>query len=211
MAHSLIQHVNNSLGGYMHLIIIFGPAAVGKTTVGYELQKITGFRLFHNHMILEPIYNFFGFGDEQLMRLTGEFRNRLFEEFGKSQLPGIIFTYVWALDEQEDHDEILKYINSMNVDINDVLFIELEADQNVRINRNKSEFRLKEKKSKNNIKESENFLIQSEKVYQLNSNNDFFYPDQHFKINNTDKNPEKVAQMIKEELIKRKIKLPVTV
>ncbi|MCP4178363.1 MAG: shikimate kinase [bacterium] len=195
----------------MDLIVIFGPAAVGKTTVGYELQRVTGLRLFHNHMILEPIYNFFGFGDEQLMRLTGEFRKRLFEEFGKSQIPGIIFTYVWALDEQSDHDAILDYVKSMNIDIKDVLFIELEADQAVRINRNKSEFRLKEKKSKNNIQESENFLYQSEKLYKLNSNNDFFYPDQHIKINNTDKNPEIVAQMIKEELLKRKFELPISI
>jgi hypothetical protein len=195
----------------MDLIVIFGPSAVGKTTVGYELQRITGLRLFHNHMILEPIYNFFGFGDEQLLRLTGEFRNRLFEEFGKSQLPGIIFTYIWALDEPSDHDEILKYIKSMNVDIKDVLFVELEADQDVRIDRNKSEFRLKEKKSKNNISESENFLIQSEKIYKLNSNNDFFYPDQHLKINNTNKNSEIVAQIIKEELVKRNYTLPISV
>lgn len=187
----------------MKLIVIFGPAAVGKTTVGYELQKITGLRLFHNHMILEPIYNFFGFGDEQLMRLTSEFRNRLFQEFAKSSLPGIIFTYVWALDEPSDHDEILGYIKSLNVDIEDVLFVELEADQSIRIQRNKSEFRLKEKRSKNNIEESELFLIESEKVYKLNSNKDFFYPEQHLKINNTDKTPSIVAQMINEELIKR--------
>ena len=178
----------------MELVVIFGPAAVGKTTVGYELQKITGLRLFHNHMILEPIYNFFGFGDEQLMRLTGEFRNRLFEEIGKSHLPGIIFTYVWALDEESDHEEILNYIASMNVNLKDILFVELEADQNIRIERNKSEFRLKEKKSKNNIQESENFIYQSEKIYKLNSNNDFFYPDQHIKINNTEKKAKSVAQ-----------------
>jgi hypothetical protein len=187
----------------LKLVVIFGPAAVGKMTVGHELEKITDLKLFHNHMLIEPIYNFFGYGDKKLFSLVGEFRNRLFEEFGKSNLPGIIFTYVWALDEEEDHTEILKYIKSMNVKREDVLFVELEADQTIRIERNKSEFRLREKKSKNNIAESENFIYKSEERYKLNSDNDFYYPEQHIKINNTDIEPQKVAEAIKEELQNR--------
>lgn len=31
------------------LVIILGPHAVGKMTVGQELAKITDLRLFHNH------------------------------------------------------------------------------------------------------------------------------------------------------------------
>lgn len=33
----------------MKLVLIFGDGAVGKMTVGQELMKITGLRLFHNH------------------------------------------------------------------------------------------------------------------------------------------------------------------
>jgi hypothetical protein len=36
------------------LAIIFGPPAVGKMTVGLELERLTGFRLFHNHMVGRP-------------------------------------------------------------------------------------------------------------------------------------------------------------
>jgi tRNA uridine 5-carbamoylmethylation protein Kti12 len=32
----------------MTLVIIFGPPAVGKMTVGLELERLTAFRLFHN-------------------------------------------------------------------------------------------------------------------------------------------------------------------
>ncbi len=39
----------------MRLVILFGPPAVGKMTVGYELEKLTGLRLFHNHMTVDPI------------------------------------------------------------------------------------------------------------------------------------------------------------
>lgn len=187
----------------MKLVVIFGPSAVGKMTVGYELQKVTDYKLFHNHMIMEPIYNFWGYADEQLKRLTSEFRNRLFEEFGKSGFTGIIFTYVWALDEEYDHKELLSYIDKMAVDIKDVLFVELQADQDVRVGRNKTDFRLREKRSKNNLKESELFIYKSEEAYKLNSNDDFFYPNQHIKIDNTNLEPCEVASLIKEEMGKR--------
>lgn len=190
----------------MELIVIFGPSAVGKMTVGKELEKITDYKLFHNHMIIEPIYHFFSYGTKQFSLLLHEFRNRLFEEIGQSDIPGIIFTYVWALDEQKDHEILLNYLKSMNVSINDVLFVELEADQDIRLERNKSEFRLKEKKSKNNIQESENFIYKSEEAYILNSNNNFFYPDQHIKINNSKIAASDVANLINIELEKRKKK-----
>jgi len=32
-------------------VILFGPLAVGKMTVGQELGKITNLTLFHNHMM----------------------------------------------------------------------------------------------------------------------------------------------------------------
>lgn len=34
----------------MNLIIIYGPPASGKFTIGTELSKRTGYRLFHNHL-----------------------------------------------------------------------------------------------------------------------------------------------------------------
>jgi shikimate kinase len=43
----------------MKLIIIFGPQAVGKMTVGQELGKITNLKLFHNHMTIELVSPFF--------------------------------------------------------------------------------------------------------------------------------------------------------
>ncbi len=37
----------------MKFVLLFGPQAVGKMTIGYELEKLTGLKLFHNHMTLE--------------------------------------------------------------------------------------------------------------------------------------------------------------
>ena len=44
----------------MKLVIIIGSGAVGKMTVGQELMKLTGLRLFHNHMAIEPVLAVFG-------------------------------------------------------------------------------------------------------------------------------------------------------
>ena len=46
----------------MKLVLLFGPQAVGKMTVGQELAKITGLKLFHNHMTIDLVSNFFDYG-----------------------------------------------------------------------------------------------------------------------------------------------------
>ncbi|EEK72964.1 hypothetical protein bcere0007_22780 [Bacillus mycoides] len=43
----------------MKFILIFGPQAVGKMTVGHELEKITDLKLFHNHMTIDFVSSFF--------------------------------------------------------------------------------------------------------------------------------------------------------
>ena len=42
------------------LVLLVGNGAVGKMTVGQELMKQTGLRLFHNHMTIEPVLEIFG-------------------------------------------------------------------------------------------------------------------------------------------------------
>lgn len=43
----------------MKLVVIIGPQAVGKMTVGHELEKITGLKLFHNHSSIEVVLPYF--------------------------------------------------------------------------------------------------------------------------------------------------------
>lgn len=82
----------------MHLVLIFGPAAVGKMTVGHELAGLTGFKLFHNHMSIEPVLDVFPWGSPSFVRLTSEVRRRVIEEAVVAELTGLIFTYVWAFE-----------------------------------------------------------------------------------------------------------------
>lgn len=55
----------------MNLVIIFGPHAVGKMTVGQELAKLTGYKLFHNHMTIEVVAALFDQDPHLMWTLVG--------------------------------------------------------------------------------------------------------------------------------------------
>jgi hypothetical protein len=182
----------------MKFVVIFGPHAVGKMTVGQQLSKITGLKLFHNHMTIDLVANFFDFGTPQAQRLVNLFRQEIFEEVSKSELPGMIFTYMWAFDAQSDWD----YINSV-CDIfesrgGEIYFVELEADYDKRIERNKTPNRLENKPTKRNIERSENLFRRLEEKYRLNSYEGEIQRENYIRINNTNLSPDEVAQTIKD-------------
>ncbi|MFV2014574.1 MAG: shikimate kinase [Candidatus Heimdallarchaeota archaeon] len=180
----------------MKLVIIFGPLAVGKMTVGIELAKITEMKLFHNHMSIEMLLPIFDYGSEKFNLLNSEFRRRIFEEVASSDLPGLIFTYVWALDIEDDKhyiDKLTQIFHNVNAD---VLYVELAADLEIRKKLNKSEFRLNMKPSKKDVISSEKRFIETETSYRLNSNNDFFYQENYIKIDNANLQPDVVSEII---------------
>lgn len=37
----------------MHLVYVYGPPGIGKLTIGRELANLTGFKLFHNHLVVD--------------------------------------------------------------------------------------------------------------------------------------------------------------
>ncbi|QFK72382.1 AAA family ATPase [Pradoshia sp. D12] len=181
----------------MKFILIFGPQAVGKMTVGQELEKITELKLFHNHMTIELLEPFFGFSSE-MWRLSNLFRIELFKSVSVSDLDGLIFTYVWAFDQQEDWDyvdNICKIFESKGAAI---YFVELEAELNERLERNKSPHRLEHKPTKRNIEKSENELKNTMEKYRLNSYEGEIKKENYIRINNTNLNAMESAKLIKE-------------
>ena len=108
----------------------------------------------------------------------------------------MIFTYVWALDQSDDKKQIDIYTEIFKRHGAEVYYVELEADLEERLERNKGEFRLAKKSSKRDISRSEKNLLQTEKTYQMNSDDDFFYHENYMKINNTNLLPDEVAKEI---------------
>ena len=184
----------------MKLILIIGPPAVGKMTVGQELERITNFKLFHNHMSLELVNKFFDFGTEEFKRLDKKIRFNIFEEVASSHLEGLIFTYVWAFDLKEDLEyieELLEIFKSIQAEIH---IIELRSNFEVRKIRNSTENRLRHKDSKRNLIQSEKNLHQYEQNYRMYSNIEEQNKYNILVIDNTSHDPKSVADHIKDKL-----------
>ena len=153
----------------MKLVMIIGPQAVGKMTVGQELEKITGLKLFHNHMTIELVSKFFSYGSEQGKKLVHSFRMQIFEEFSKSEQEGLIFTYVWAFDMKEDEEYVKKIKSIFEEQGAEVYFVELEAELEERVKRNETENRLLNKPTKRNTEWSKKNLLKDVEKHRLNS------------------------------------------
>ena len=183
----------------MKFIIITGPQAVGKMTVGQELVKITNLKLLHNHMTIEVLTKIFDYSRDSFRKLNEEFRIQIFKEFTKSNEEGIIFTTTWDFNDEEEWDRIYKYIQIFKESNAKIYIIELEADIEERLKRNKMENRLLNKPSKRNLEWSEKDLLKSVKKYRFNSKENEIKEKNYLRIDNTNISADIVAKMIKEK------------
>jgi hypothetical protein len=177
------------------LVIIFGAGAVGKMTVGQELMKITDLRLYHNHMDIEPVIEIFG---RRVSSAVTRIRQVIFEEFVKTDLYGMIFTFMWALDMKEDWDYIDRLAEIFRREGAEIYWVELVAAQEIRLQRNITENRLRHKASKRDIEVSNARVRYEDSRYRLVSNEGEIPFDNYIKIDNSDLPPDAVAGLIKE-------------
>lgn len=179
----------------MKLLFLFGNAAVGKMTVGQELMKITQLRLFHNHMTIEPVIEIFG---RHNRTVVNRLREVVFEEYAKSDNYGMIFTYMWAFDVKSDWDAIEHIKSIFKPYGTEFYYVELVAPLDVRMERNVTENRLKNKASKRNIEESNQRLLNDYSRHRFESFEGEIPFENYIKIDNSELMPDAVAQMIKE-------------
>lgn len=157
------------IGGLvMKFVLIVGPQAVGKMTVGQELARLTEFKLFHNHMTLEPLLALFGDGPET-WRLSNAFRRMIFDAAAHSALPGLIFTYVWAFDDPAAWQFVREACAIFTTAGHETFFVELEAPKDVRLGRNGTPERLAAKPSKRDVAASAERLVRATQDHRLNS------------------------------------------
>ncbi len=179
----------------MKLVLIVGSGAVGKMTVGQELMKRTGLRLFHNHMMIEPVIEIFGgWRGDVINRL----RSVVLEEFVKSDYEGMIFTYMWAFDMPSDWDYIQEVVGLFEDNGAEIYCVELVASQEIRLQRNRTENRLNNKASKRDVEFSEGLIRKEDANYRLVSREGEIPFANYIRIDNSRLSPEKVAQQIQE-------------
>ena len=179
----------------MKLVLIVGDGAVGKMTVGQELMKITDLRLFHNHMTIEPVLEIFNdFNIDVILKM----RYLIFEEFVKTNNYGMIYTCMWAYDSKEDWDIMNKIINIFKEVGSEIYCVELTAPIDIRLKRNVTENRLKNKASKNNIEASNERLVRHSKEHRFVSHDGELPFENFIRIDNSNLEADIVAKMIKD-------------
>ena len=183
----------------MKLLFIFGAHAAGKMTVGQAVSRITPMKLFHNHMTIEPVIELFGAYNGAA---TERLRQVVFEEFVKTNNYGLIFTFIWAFDEPHDW-EWVEWLSNMYREAGaQVDYVELLCPQEVRLVRNRTENRLKEKASKRDVALSEMRMLDAEGKYRCVSEPGEVAaklgcaPERYLRIDNTELSPETVAELI---------------
>src|SRR5215469_10802330 len=77
----------------MDLVMLHGPPAVGKLTVGQALAARTGLKLFHNHLVLDAITAVFDFRSPGYLRLRELFWLEVFETAAREDI-SLIFTFM---------------------------------------------------------------------------------------------------------------------
>jgi hypothetical protein len=148
---------------------------------------------------MEIILNFFNYSTPAFERLVDLIRDNIFTEVANSDLEGLIFTYNWFFDDPKDKiylDNLTKVFKDKNADI---YYVELEATLDVRLGRNKTEHRLKHKPSKNDIDNSEKYVLEIDTKHRMNSIPGEINEKNYLRINNTDIDPKNAALLIKKE------------
>jgi hypothetical protein len=183
----------------VHLVVVFGPPAVGKMTVGHEICLRSGYKLFHNHLTIEPLLEIFEFGTPSFQRLSGQLRRGVVQEAVVCDLPGLVFTFVWGLELVEDRDFVQELVDLAG---GRVSFVELAAPLKTRLARNNTEFRLAQKKSKRdrafndaNLRSLEDYVLNTRPGVRTVAE-DLLDRHEHLRIDNADRSAEDVAEEV---------------
>jgi hypothetical protein len=91
--------------------------------------------------VLEPLLEVFDYGTHPFMRLPGQWRRRVIEEAAAADID-LVLTFVWGLGLEDDVREVGDYIGPYVERVAAVSFVELYADLDTRLERNRTEHRL---------------------------------------------------------------------
>ncbi len=111
----------------MELIFISGLPGVGKLTVAKELSALTGYKLFHNHLVVDLLLSVFPFGSPQFVDLRESIWLSVFDQAGRAGLPGLIFTF--AAENTVRQSFVTKVQDAVAANRGTLFFVELVCDE----------------------------------------------------------------------------------
>ncbi len=173
----------------MKLILIYGPPGVGKYTVAKKLQKLIGYKLFHNHLINDVLSQILDKINGDFWDVSNDLKLRTIEAAAKLKVKGVIYTTVYAKTKKGDK-EPAKLKKAVEKHKGKVYYVRLKCDKEILEKRLQKRSRKKLGKLRD-VKELRKFA----KKYNLNQAMKF--KDQ-LEIDNTKLSARKVARQIKE-------------
>jgi hypothetical protein len=84
----------------MKLMLLYGPPAVGKLTIAKEIARLTGFKVFHNHLTVNVVAAIFPRGTPAYRRLLWDIRYVVFAEAARANIEGLLFTVLYRRDQE---------------------------------------------------------------------------------------------------------------
>ena len=130
----------------MKLIVIYGPPAAGKYTIAKIIAEITGYKLFHNHLTVDLLKSVFTWGTPEFFRFSQKIRIEIIEEAAKQNIAGIIHTFVY--EKEADDDFIKRMIEAVIKNNGEVKFVQVYCEQEQLLKRVTEESRSKFQKVK---------------------------------------------------------------
>jgi hypothetical protein len=153
------------------LLLITGPPAVGKMTVGRAVAARSDYRLFHNHHTIEPLLEIFGHGTRAFSLLNDEFRLRVLQEAAADGLR-LVFTFAWWVDDRGDTEVVESYLTPYLAAGLPVRFVELYAGLPTRLARNVGADRIAAKPSKADLAWSDAHVRELDERNRMNTDPD---------------------------------------
>ena len=181
-----------------NLIVICGPQAVGKMTVGEKLRDKLKYNFMMNHDSIEVSDRIFGFATPAQNEFNRIFREKAFETAVKHNVD-IIFTYVCAFDVPWEKEYLTWLAKMFESSGGEFYLVELSASLETRLDRNATPHRLERKASKRDVEWSRANLLKDAERHRLNSYDEETWFKNHIKIENTELEPDETADIIIEK------------
>ena len=80
----------------MNVIFLYGPPAAGKLTVAEKLSKLTGYKIYHNHLTVDFAIKIFPWGSAEYGELVTATRLKIVELAAKTKGRGLILTHCYG-------------------------------------------------------------------------------------------------------------------
>lgn len=178
-----------------NLIVVCGPQAVGKMTVAESLRDKLKYNMMMNHDSIEMSDKIFGFDTPAQREFNKYFREKAFELAVKHDVD-LLFTYVCAFEMQEEREylELLRALFEQSG--GHFYFVELSATLDERLARNETPHRMERKASKKDVAWSKANLLKDAEKHKLNTDEGETWFENHLKIDNTNLEPNEVADLV---------------